>query len=161
VTTEQPTSGEGVTGAGVDAIVALLTGQRDIYSELLALGRSQRALITGNEPERLLALLAQRQQLIDRLEMLAARLKPYQQDWAGWRSAMSDERGEQVDRLVTEVNALLGQILAMDTEDSQLLAARKSATGDAMQTLKTGRRAGAAYAVAAYSQVSGTDWADA
>lgn len=150
-----------MTGAGADAIVALLTGQRDMYAELLALGRSQRALITGNEPERLLALLAQRQQLIDRLEMLAARLKPYQQDWSGWRSAMSDERGEQVDRLVTEVNALLGQILAMDTEDSQLLAARKSATGDEMQTLKLGRRAGAAYAVAAYSQASGTDWADA
>ncbi len=161
MTTEQPTNGEGVTGAGADAIVALLTGQRDMYAELLALGRSQRALITGNEPERLLALLAQRQQLIDRLEMLAARLKPYQQDWSGWRSAMSDERGEQVDRLVTEVNALLGQILAMDTEDSQLLAARKSATGDEMQTLKLGRRAGAAYAVAAYSQASGTDWADA
>lgn len=146
------------SGDGVQRLIGLLTEQRDLYQKLEALSQAQHALVTGNDPGRLLDVLSQRQALLDRLGALAEQIRPYQQEWPRVRASLSGEQGKILDRLVHEVNKLLGSIIQRDQADSQLLAARKSAAEEGMQRMQTGKQAGSAYAANAYAASAGRDW---
>ncbi len=139
--------------------MALLSEQRELYRQLRRLADRQRAFITSNEPERLLAVLAERQQLIDRLQAVGQRLRPYQANWREIRGGMDEAQGRQMDGLVAEVNAILAGILQQDEADTALLSARKSETGRQIGVIQAGRQAGRAYA-ASYGTTTGTgaDW---
>ena len=145
---------------GASELIALLTEQCGLYEQLAALSESQRQLITGDKAEKLLTLLGDRQRLLDRVQELAVKMRPYQSTWARLRQHASREETEEVDRLLGKVNAMLAAIISTDKADAQLLAVRRSATGQEMSTLKTGRTAGAAYAAAAYGAASQRDWTD-
>jgi hypothetical protein len=150
----------GASAGVAEALIGLLTEQRELYVRLGALTDSQRSLITGDEPGRLLAVLGERQKLIDRLERLAERMRPYQQKWPELRSELAPAETERVDRLLAEVNELLAGILEKDKADAQLLAARKGAVGQAMAALKTDKQARAAYAAPAQAKQVGVDWTE-
>ncbi len=141
-------------------LIVLLGEQSELYEQLAALSETQRGLITGNEPERLLGLLGERQKLLDRLEELAARMRPYQKTWPRMRPLVSPVEVQEVDRLLAKVNGLLATIIEQDKADSQLLAARKSVTGQEMSSLKASRTAGAAYMAAAYEASPQREWTD-
>lgn len=141
-------------------LIALLTEQRSLYSQLGELAGTQRGLITGGEPEQLLSVLSERQKLVDRLDALGGRLKPYMQGWKAFRTTMTPVDALRVDRLLGEVNTMLAGILEKDKADAQLLAARKSSTAKAMETLSVGRKVGAAYVANAYQTRQSRDWSD-
>lgn len=141
-------------------LVALLSEQRDLYVRLGQLALGQRELITGDSPERLLGVLGERQRLIDRLEALNSRIRPYQANWRSVRAAMAPADGRRVDGLLAEVNTLLRGIIEKDAADAELLAARKSETARDMQAMKAARTAGAAYGGAAPVSGSQIDWTD-
>src|SRR3972149_5368942 len=155
-------NGQTVDGAigSTTEVIGLLTEQCGLYEQLAALSESQRHLITANEPEKLLTLLGDRQKLLDRVENLAARMRPYQKTWAQMRRNASSREALEVDRLLEKVNALLAAILEQDKADTQLLAARKSVTGQEMSTFKSTRAAGAAYVATAYGAAPQREWAD-
>lgn len=141
-------------------LIALLTEQRNLYAELAALAQRQQSLITGDDPERLLEVLGQRQRAIDRLGVLADRLRPHLDNWGEVRPLMPETDGRRADGLVTEINKLLSTILARDKADAELLAARKGSTAAAVAGLKRGKQAGAAYAANAGTGQSRVDWTD-
>lgn len=144
-----------------ERVAVLLREQRDLYRQLSRLADQQRGMITGDDPERLLAVLAERQRLVDRLTGLGRELKPLQANWRQLREHLSAEQAGSIDALVTEVNALLSEILRKDEADTALLSARKCETGRAIDNVQAGRRAGTAYAAAtayASGDVSGVDW---
>jgi len=141
-----------------DRLVVLLTRQRDLCVQLAKLAESQRSLITGDEPERLLEVLAKRQGLLDEVTAVSQQIRPYQQNWPEVRSKIPEETSREVDQLIKEVHDHLSNILAEDREDAQLLSARKSSTSQALGKIKTHQQAGAAYtAVAAYGP-SSMEW---
>lgn len=155
--TKQPT-------VAVDAtlVVGLLSEQRDLCAQLCELAERQRPLITGDEPERLLTVLGERQRLLDRLEVLKQRLEPYQQNWLEIRKNLAPADGEKVNQLVDEVNDRLSKILETDKADAELLAVRKSSTSRSMESLKKNKQVGAAYAAAAVVNAGQpqVDWTD-
>jgi hypothetical protein len=141
-------------------LMGLLSEQRELYRQLGQLAGGQRALITGESPERLLGVLVQRQRVIDRLEDVTGRLRPYQRKWRSVRSSLSPEDGRRADQIVAEVNGLLKGILEKDAADAELLAARKSSVGQSLQSVKTARHAGTAYGGGQPASGSRIDWMD-
>ena len=142
-------------------VLALLTEQCALCRQLSGLGDRQRSLIAANQPEELLEVLGQRQQIIDRLGNLSERIRPYQQDWARVRSHLDRDDGRRADELVSELNTHLAGILAGDKADAELLASRRLQTGLDMTRLKTTRIAGAAYAASQEGpRVSHVEWTD-
>jgi hypothetical protein len=139
-------------------LIGLLDEQSRLYRELADLAEHQRSLITGDDQARLLTVLGDRQQLLDRLERLADRLRPYQQHWREVRRTLSGADGGRVDALVSEINTQLSGILAKDKADAELLAARKGSAAKAMGRLKTARQAGAAYAAQADAGGARVEW---
>lgn len=144
-----------------DALLALLEEQLDLYKQLGSLAGNQRSLITGDEPERLLEVLAQRQGLLDRLENVASRLRPYQERWRELRPGMNEVEGQRVDGLLAEINRRLAEILVKDKADADLLAARKSSTAKAMANQRQVRQVGAAYAAQAGTAGPRVEWTGA
>lgn len=138
--------------------IGLLLEQRDLYLKLQNLSGRQRGCITGNEPEQLLTILAERQQLIDRLQSIGQRLRPLQANWRQIREGMDEAQGRQIDGLLTEVNGLLSKILEQDAADSALLSARKSETGRQIGLVQTGQQASRAYAATYGGTSPGADW---
>ena len=151
------------TTSGVDGvqIAGLLIEQRDLYRALSRLTERQRNLITGDDPERLLTLLAERQQLIDKLQAISRRLRPFQANWRQIREGLGDEDGLKIDGLVGEIDSLLGEILKKDEADTALLSARKSEKGQAIGAIQAGRQAGRAYTAGAEQFRQGMDWTQA
>jgi hypothetical protein len=145
---------------GAEELIALLTEQSGLYEQLAVLSETQRGLITGNEPEQLLRLLSDRQKLLDQVEALAARMRPYQKSWPQMRPFASSADVEQVDRLLAKVNGFLSAIIEQDKADTQLLAARKSVVGQEVSAFKSTRAAGAAYVAAAYGAAPRREWTD-
>jgi hypothetical protein len=146
-------------GATASGIAGLLIEQRDLYLQLSRLTEKQRGLITGDEPERLLTLLAERQRIVDKLQAVGRQLRPYQANWRQCRDEMPDNEGRRVDGLVGEINALLADIMKQDETDTALLSVRKSETHRAIGTVQTGRQADRAYTASLDSQQQGMDWA--
>lgn len=144
--------------ADAGELMGLLSEQCELYRQLGQLAGGQRALITGESPEQLLGVLVQRQRVIDRLESVTGRLRPYQQNWRSVRARLNPEDGRRADQIVAEVNALLKGILDKDAADAELLAARKSSIGQAMKSTKAARHAGAAYGGGQAASGSRIDW---
>ena len=140
--------------------VEVASEQRDLCRRLSGFAQTQRALITGDEPQRLLELLAERQQLLDRLMTVGERLRPLQKQWVEVRTALSDSQVRQAEELIGEVNRLLAGILQIDDADAQLLSARKSMTARALKQVGRGRQAGAAYESSVTATPVRVDWTD-
>ncbi len=148
-TTDTPSMGER-TGR----LVELLEEQRTCYRQLKALAEKQRKLISDEDPEALLKILGERQQLVDRLTELNRELQPFRQEWAGTYTQMKSDRRQYVQEVLDEINTLLGSIMLMDKEDSRLLSARKESIRQQVVQTASGRMANTAYAAHAYAGAS-------
>lgn len=144
-TAASPSAG---ASAGMDQpaqILALLRAQAAGYEQLETLAGRQRALITGDNPEPLLALLAERQKLTAHLQVLAERLQPVRQAWAQYRQRLSTAQAEEAECLLRWMGERLDRVLAGDEEDARLLAARKAAAAGGLRQTQTVRAALNAY----------------
>lgn len=126
-------------------LLTLLTEQRDLYLQLGDLAQRQRNLISGDRPEMLLNILADRQKLVLAMARLNEELSPYRRDWEAVYSRLPATAGAQVSALIAEINATLQTILRIDQEDGALLSAKKSAVGRQLDELSGARAANAAY----------------
>lgn len=147
---------ENLAGQDGDALITLLTEQRDLYARLRALSEKQRSLITGNRPELLLNILRERQLLVGALTKLNERLAPYRRGWESTYAQLPEPQRKAANALLTEINGMLRVILRTDQEDSALLSSRKQAVGQQLGVLAGGQTVNAAYgAKTAQRQVGG------
>ena len=129
-----------------DKVIETLQRHLSIHKQLRELSRQQRDLITADDPQPLLMLLADRQQLVDELTKLNRVLLPLQPRWREYRAQLSASVGERIDALLRETTETLQLIIAADQQDAGLLAARKAGVAGEMATLNQGRQAFDAYA---------------
>lgn len=106
-------------------VVALLERQLDLYQQLRLLSDQQRPLVEQGAAESLLAVLSQRQKLIQELAGLNEELDPYRQRWAEfWASLESGER-QRVGGLVSRTQEILAAIMERDEADRRQLQEAK------------------------------------
>ncbi len=144
-----------------DELIDLLNRQLEQCRLLQTLLHRQRSAITADDPQRLLEVLEQRRLILQTLGEIGGRLRVYQADWGRVRAQFTNAARDRVDDLARQVNEKLGGILKTDEEDAKLLAARKSMMTQEMSELKTGRQAGAAYAVSGTEHPTQVEWTDA
>lgn len=132
----------------VTALIGLLEEQRGLYGRLRLLAERQRGLVVQDDPQPLLALLTERQRLVDGLVGLNGRLAPYRSEWTTVYGGLDEPKRRQVAELLEEANAALGSILQSDSHDTAALTARRQGMVQQLATVDAGARAGAAYATA-------------
>jgi len=126
-------------------LIRLLTQQRLLYRQLKELAQKQRPLLDGANPEMLLRLLAGRQRLVDRLAEIARQLKPLREQWQQIAAGLPAEQRAEAQGLVGEVQAILGEILARDEEDTRVLQQQQAKVAAELQGATAGRRMHQAY----------------
>jgi hypothetical protein len=125
----------------------LLRGQRGLYAQLRGLAERQRSVISGDRPETVLDILAQRKRIAAALAESNAQLAPARRDWEATCRALSEGEREELSDLLAEINGNLQALLRSDAEDGALLEARKQSMGELVRESLDGRGANRAYAL--------------
>jgi len=126
-------------GQDLNALIDLLTEQRDLYTELKALSARQGQLIRDAETEALLELLGRRQALVDKLTELGAAVEPHRGRIRDLAANADEPRRRTLRERVDEVQTLLGEILEQDERDrAELETARAEVGAELSRTARTG-----------------------
>ena len=128
-----------------DDVLAMLREQALLYAELETLAKRQRDLVTHDDIGPLLALLANRQKLSEKLGRLGTRLAPVRQDWPQYRDRFTADERVEADRCLNDASAALRCVLERDAQDARVLSGRKQAVAKALGRTHSTRQAISAY----------------
>jgi hypothetical protein len=126
--------------------VSLLNSQRALLGELDALSQRQSTLIDGEDMEPLLAVLDERQRVIDQVLPMSRLLDQLRWRWRTIRGALPETRRELVHRAEDAVLELFTQVARRDERDQARLKGRLETAGAQLAGLASSRRAAGAYA---------------
>ena len=136
-----PAAGTSDGDAGGDALITSLQQQLGLYEQLNALGPRQSALVAGDDGDQLLALLSQRQVIIDQLQTLHR-----DSQVLGQRATpMSPWQRGTVAELHELIAAIRARILEQDERDRAALRDAKAGVGNELRRLSHVNKAARAY----------------
>jgi hypothetical protein len=131
----------------VGTLVKALTGQKELYAQLLALAKQQSQHVAVGDSESLMRVLAARSRLIDQVAPLDRELQPYKGRWQEVLDGLPANDREVVGTLLRDVQQLLGDILAQDEQDKESLIRQKEQVGVELKRTVTGAQVNQAYGV--------------
>ncbi len=133
----------------------LLDAEFGALSQLETLGDRQSELIRQGDTESLLALLAQRQALIDEVGRLNEQLLPFRRGWDTLVDRIPDAHRDPVRARVLEIQALAERVRSRDETDRAAMEHRRSAVSAQLDGVRRTSDARAAYGVAGAGGASG------
>lgn len=140
----------GEAGSLTREFCSVLDQQEALLTSLLRLGMRQSELITREDPDALLDVLAQRQAVIEQIESAnrdAARLR---ERWTSVEDRLSESEREAVRSRVDVIEGLMRQISERDDSDRKRLEQRRGEIAGELGAVVRGRGAVAAYANTAH-----------
>lgn len=127
-------------------LLALLDEQHALLGRLDALSQRQSELIERDEePDRLLAVLAERQAVIDRMEQGSRALQPLHDQWMNVAGEAGEEVREAIRRRLELTATLMDLVQARDASDRDRLESRRRALAGELASMDQTRRALGAY----------------
>jgi hypothetical protein len=126
-------------------LIQLLSQQRLLYRQLKELAQKQSGLVDGSDPEMLLRVLASRQRLIDKLSVIDKSLEPIRADWQSIAKTLPPKQRTEAQDLVSSVQQILGEILANDERDTQVLMDQQKKVSHEIRNTSQGKQMNQAY----------------
>jgi hypothetical protein len=126
-------------------VMDLLHRQDELFGRLEGLAARQKDLITSEDMEPLVGLLACRQRLCTELSLVTRELAPIRRDWTAERLRLEIPQRREADELMSRAGDRIRRLMDCDEEDARKLSIRKQAVG---QTLRAA--GGAQQALNAY-----------
>lgn len=148
-------SASGGGGGEAEQLIERLTRQRDLYRSLEALSSKQQTVIAEGQTEQLLAVLSERQVIVDQLTTLNAEIAPQRGRMTEIAEAAPADQRQTLRGLVDEVQGMLRSIIEQDEQDRQSLETNKQRVGQELAKLKTAPAAINAYRANAYAKSPG------
>ena len=130
------------------ALAAELDGQCKCLGELDALSQRQASLIGLGDGTDLLALMSERQQVIDDLARLALRTEPLRRTWDELKPPPPESMKNEIERRVASMTSMLCSVRERDEADRQTLHERREEIRMELQRLDSSKRAVGAYGAA-------------
>lgn len=127
------------------ALVRLLETQTSLYGQLDALSDRQRTIIDEDDADRLLAVLGERQTIVDRIAMTNRDVEPVRAAWERLLERVRSDWRADIARRLEGLSVLAGRIARRDDEDRQRLASKRDAIASELASLATGKKAASAY----------------
>ncbi len=131
------------------ALLQIVEEKLSLCRRLDALSKGQRSLIERGDADGLLALLAERQDLLGRLRALQEAMAPYRARWESLMGSLPAEEANAIRQRIDALAQLVRDILQRDDSDRRALDARRSAVMESLKSLGAGKNAVAAYSGAA------------
>jgi hypothetical protein len=133
-----------------DSILDALEQQVGCYRRLAKLAELQHEHVRQSRTEELLAVLAQRQEVLDQAAGLEQTILPAKRRWTDYLGGLPDLQRGKAQGLMAESRRLLEQITTADRNDAMVLQQRKIETGRALRQTAAARQVNRTYAAAAY-----------
>jgi hypothetical protein len=124
--------------------LALLEDQAGLYRQLRALSSRQGELVDG-QPDALLAVLAQRQGLIDRLMESNRKLQPYRERWSAVTAAMVPAQRQRMGELLGQIDESRRAIASQDDVDCRRLTQARGELARELARVNNSGQAARAY----------------
>ncbi len=126
-------------------LMGLLDRQRQLYRHLQSLVDRQAESVSAGNPDGLLAILAQRQALLEDVRKTNDALLPFRQRWDAVCQMLDEPQRVEVTTAISEINERLQMMMQRDQKDSEMLRLRCRRIGQQLQTARAGRAAIQAY----------------
>jgi hypothetical protein len=135
-------------GLGLAATLSrALTGQKNLYTQILALCRQQSQFVATGETESLMTILAARNRLLDQVAPLDKELQPFKGRWQQILDGLPPKDRALVGGLLKDVQQLLADILAADEQDKASLVRQKEVVGAELSRTVSGATLNRAYGI--------------
>lgn len=129
----------------VQTLIELLQQQKTLYGSLQTLSGRQQAIIEQGDTEQLLAVLSERQVLVDQLTKINKQVAPLRGRMSEISAAAPESHRKSLRALVDDVQAMLQAIIDRDEQDRRVLEASKASVGQQLKKIKTAPAAMNAY----------------
>lgn len=133
-----------------DPTITALDEQVACYRRLAKLAEAQHECVQNSQTEKLLGILARRQEVLDQIMALEETVGPAKRDWPGYLAGLGPAARERADALLGETRRLLEQITSADRDDALVLQQRKLNLGRQINQASAARALNRSYAAAAY-----------
>ncbi len=125
----------------IDELIRLLETQEAVVRELAGMAPEQAACIETGDVDRLLVILARRQQLVEQLLPTQTTLGTMTRELDQRLAAVDADRRQRVHDLMDGVDRHMQVVLAGDETDRARLEEQRDAARNGLQELDAGRRA--------------------
>ena len=141
-----------------DPVLDALEEQVVCYRRLAKLAELQHEHVRQSRTEELLAVLGQRQQVLDQVAVLEQSILPVKRRWSDYLGGLAEQERGKAQGLMAESRQLLEQITTADRNDAMVLQQRKLDVAASLRQTAAARRVSRVYATTAYgSGVGGMD----
>lgn len=134
-----------IEDAWKDRLRAVLTEQHDLVSQLATLVEKQESLISEGKTEPLLALLSDRQRIVDRIAERQEELSELTRNLEARLEHLPPDERQQFRSLIDGITEHLGHIMARDEQDRSTLQSRRDKTHSELQSISSVKQARNAY----------------
>lgn len=126
-------------------LIELLEEHRALCGVLDAISQRQGQIVTNGEAGAILAILAERESVIDELSRSNARIEPLRRVWDSVASQASSAQRDDVAERIEALAGLIGAVADRDTQDQRALELRRDAVVSELRSLESQRRAAGIY----------------
>jgi flagellar biosynthesis/type III secretory pathway chaperone len=131
-----------------DPVLDALERQVGCYRLLAKLADQQHEHVRQSRTEELLAVLSQRQQVLDQVAELEQAILPAKRRWGDYLNGLADERRTSAQEMMAESRRLLEKITASDKSDAMVLQQRKIEVGRTLRHNAAARNVSRSYQAA-------------
>ncbi len=133
------------TDTSTEQLARLVALKRDLLEQFRQLSRKQWDWITSDQTDRILSVLAAKEQLLRRLQELERQLDPFRHEDPEQRQWRSPEARWQCQQLAAQCAALLDEILLWEQRGTQEMARRRDQAAAELQQWHKHAEAAQAY----------------
>ena len=133
------------TSASADTLIKMLQRQRALIGQLDGLAERQGALIEGGNSDALLALLTQRQQIMDQFVAGQDDMTRLSEACMGGTVPIDDATRDRIGVLIDDISHRLATIMELDEQARARLESNRDSAGQALLGLSAARAARDAY----------------
>lgn len=126
-------------------LVRILKKQLEFYRQLAALSVRQHELIEGEKTDALMALLTDRQRVIEQISDVNSEVEPFAAHWAALMPRLDAAQRTAVGGLLEELDGLVETITDRDEKDRHVLESRRASASEALDDVSRRRAAVGAY----------------
>jgi benzoyl-CoA reductase/2-hydroxyglutaryl-CoA dehydratase subunit BcrC/BadD/HgdB len=127
-----------MTLTSLNDILNVLKERRTHCRELLDLSRRQNRVIDANDYSTLLNILGHKQRLLGRLDELKRRHPELGQQWQILREAGPATLRRECDEVISEIEAILAELMQTEKDDADELSQRRDATRRQLESIAQG-----------------------
>jgi hypothetical protein len=131
-------------------VISALRQQVDCYRRLVKLAELQHVHVQQSQTEQLLAVLADRQELLDQLNLFERTVAPERKRWPAFLGELAPAARGTAEALLAETRRLLEEITTADRNDAMALQQQKLNLGRQINQASAARQVNRSYAASAY-----------